>query len=216
MSHTRIVVRIFALLTLVSVPLAARDGGIIPSPAGSDTKLHVEAGITYSSGVSNVVDQIQENHGFDRSSEWPVGLRLSVYAKQSNGFAFGAGIGPWTVIRIEDRDYRRRHHRYDDDDEWNYIVPVCADVRYFFTTSGAFEPFVRAGIVYPITSGDYIGSSTPGPLVAVGAQVWDSRYVAIGFEVGYDGSQVEVKGGPLHRTEKVDSGELNLSVLARF
>jgi hypothetical protein len=212
MKHRDIPFRLTALLTCLSMPLLSR-AGIIPSPADSNTEFHLEAGLTYASGVENVMDQMKTNFGVDRDYVWPIGLKLAAYAKTPSGFGFGGGIGPCEFIQV--KDHSRYYHNYDND-QWSYIVPVFADVRYFLPKNGFLAPYVRVGVAYPISGGDQIGSGTPGPVVAIGAHVWEHRIVAVGVEAGYDASKVEVKGGYLHQAEKVRPTEFTLSVFATF
>jgi hypothetical protein len=218
------------LLACVSTPLVSRaKSGIIPSPAGSTTEYHFEVGLTYASGLKNVVDQMKTNFGLEDDSSIPIGLRISAYAKTESGFGIGAGIGPCEFYNV--RTYRYRSDRrsndsyyYDDgyysrdnyDDHWSYVIPVFADLRYYFPRTSLMAPYVRAGVAYPISGGDHLGAGTPGPVAALGAQVWSQRYVSIGIELGYDDSKVRIKSGPFHREEKVRSGEFTISVYAAF
>ncbi len=212
MTHLYPVLRFAALLTCLGLPLNARTG-IIPSPAASNTEYHVELGLTYASGIENVINQMEKTIGFERESTWPIGLRISAYAKMESGIGFGMGVGPWTTINVEDRRYYPYHN---NDVKVSYIVPVFADIRYYFPRAGFLTPYIRAGVAYPISGGDYIGAGDPGPLVALGAHAWEHRYVTIGIEAGYDGSKVEVKSGYLHAAEKLRPTEFTLSVFASF
>ena len=213
MKHSNIALRFAAVLTCLSLPLVSHAKAIIPSPAGSSTEYHVEAGLTYASGVQNIVDQMKTNFGFDHDYIWPIGIKLTAYAQTSSGFGYGGGIGPCEFISVKDRSH---YYHHDDDTNTSYIIPVFADLRYYFPQNGFFAPYVRAGVAYPISGGDYIGNGTPGPLVAIGAHVWEHRILAIGVEAGYDASKVEVKSGYLHQAEKVRSTEFTLSVFVTF
>jgi hypothetical protein len=212
MNNRNVISCCVAVLTCLSLPLATR-AGIIPSPADSITEFHVEGGLTYASGLKNVADQLKTNFGVDNSFTWPIGFKLSAYAKTPSGFAFGGGFGPAEFIDV--KDHTHYYHNYDDN-QWSYIIPVFADVRYYLPKNGALAPYVRVGACYPISGGDQIGSGTPGPIAAIGAHVWEHRILAVGVEAGYDASQVEVKGGFLHQAEKVRPTEFTLSVFAVF
>ena len=214
MTTRAISLRLPALLACLSLPLIAHAGSIIPSPASSYTEFHVEAGLTYASGVNKVMDQMETNFGLDRDYVWPIGIKLDAYAKTQSGFGYGGGIGPCTFIQV--KEHGDHYYRHYDDDKWSYIIPVFADVRFYFPKNGSLTPYVRAGVAYPIAGGDYIGSGTPGPLVAVGMHVWEHRILAVGVEAGYDASKVEVKAGYLHQAEKVNPTALTISVFATF
>lgn len=226
MKSLNVALRITAFLACISTPLVshARSGGIIPSPASSTTEYQVEAGLTYASGMQNVVDQIKTNFGFEDDSSIPVSLRILAYAKTENGFGMGAGIGPCEFISV--RTYHYRSDRYNDgsyyyshdnhDNQRSYIIPVFADVRYYFPENRLLAPYIRVGIAHPISGGDQLGSGTPGPIAALGAQVWSHRNFSTGIELGYDDSKVRVKSGPFHREEKVRSGEFTISAYTAF
>jgi len=208
-----VTLRFATLLACLGTPFVSRASAIIPSPAGSRTEFHFEAGLTYASGVQNVVDQMKTNFGFDHDTLWPIGIKLTAYAKTPSGFGYGGGVGPCEFFTVKDHNH---YYHHNDDSNTSYIIPVFADVRYYFPKNDYLAPYVRAGVACPIAGGDYIGSGTPGPVVALGANVWEHRIVAIGVELGYDASQVEVKDGFLHQAEKVRATEFTISVFASF
>jgi hypothetical protein len=212
MSHHTTVIRVSLILACLGLTASARQD-IIPSPASNTWDLHGEAGLTIISGFDNVLNQLKTNFGIEHDSSWPIGIRLSGYVENSDGLAFGGSIGPCEIFLVKDHTHRRHQ---EDDNKWSYIIPVSADIRYFFPKYGTIIPYVRAGIAYPISGGEYIGSATPGPVVAIGAHVWEHRIVAVGVEAGYDGSQVKVKDGPLHGAENVRPVEFTFSVFAAF
>lgn len=224
--------RIGALLACLGLPLMAQArSGIIPSPRGSETEFHVEIGLTYASGVDNVIDQLKTNYRFEDDGSFPVGLKISGYAKLPNGFAFGGGMGPSQYFRVRtghprgyyyydgyyyDGYYYQGGYYYYDDYETSYIIPVFADVRYYFPKNDFLTPYVRAGIAYPISGGDHLNAGTPGAIGAIGATFLETRYFSMGVELGFDSSSVEVKSGPFHPKEKVRPTEWTFGVSATF
>jgi hypothetical protein len=202
-----------ALLTCLGLPFSSKASGIIPSPVGSNTEYHFEIGLTYASGVENVVDQMKTNFGFDRDYTVPVGLKLTAYAKRADGIGFGGGIGPSEFFQVKDNNH---YYHHNDDSTSSYIIPMFVDMRYYLPTNASFAPYVRAGVSCPLAGGDYIDSGSPGAVVAIGAHVWEHRIVAIGVELGYDDSKVKVKDGNLHLAEKVRPTEFTFSVFAAF
>jgi len=213
MKNRIIILRVAALLTCLALPPASHARDIIAAPAQDSTEFHSEIGLTYASGVKKVADQMESNFGMVRDSLWPVGLRVSAYAKQSNGFGFGGGVGPCEFVTVEDRNH---YYNHNDDKSTSYIIPLFVDVRYFFPRSGDIEPYVRAGVSGSIAGGDYLGNGAIGPIVAVGTQVWARHIVAIGVEAGYDGSKVKVKDGYYHPAVDIRPIEFTFSVFARF
>lgn len=212
MNYT-VILRFATLLACFGMPLASRASAIIPSPASDRTEFHFEAGLTYASGVEKVANQMETNFGLERNYLMPVGFKFTAYAKTPCGFGYGVGVGPCSFFSVKDRNH---YYHHNDDTNTSYIIPVFADLRYYFPQDGLFAPYVRAGVADSIAGGDYIGSGTPGPVVAVGTLVWEHRIVAIGVEAGYDASKVEVKAGYLHQAEKVRSTEFTFSVFASF
>jgi len=179
--------RLFTVLGSLSLPLSAAASSDEAGAGGP--AVHWEAGLTYASGISKVTNQIEANFAVTKKSIWPVGLKLGGYAEYASGWGFGGSVGPWEVIRID-------HGRYfgSGDSSYNYIVPITLDARYFFSGEGQGKVYVRAGLTQPIVGGDYLGSGTVGPVVAIGSEVWHGSHMSVGMEAGYDGSKVEVKG----------------------
>jgi hypothetical protein len=213
MKNRIIMLRIAALLTCLTLPLASHARDIIAAPVQNTTEFHSEIGLTYASGVTKVADQMESNFGLVRDSLIPVGLRVSAYAKQSNGFGFGGGVGPCAFVTVEDRNH---YYSHNSDKSTSYIIPLFVDVRYYFPRNGDIEPYVRAGVSGSIAGGDYLGNGSIGPVVAVGTQVWARHIVSIGVEAGYDGSKVKVKDGYYHPAADVRPVEFTFSVFARF
>jgi hypothetical protein len=226
--------RFSALLACLGLPFVAHArSGIIPSPRGSQTEFHVEVGFTYASGMNNVINQLEKNFGLEDDASFPVGLKISGYAKMANGFAIGGGIGPMQYFEVrtyrphygsyyyydyyyDDYYYDSSYHYDVDDIESSYIIPVFADIRYYFPKNSLMTPYVRAGISYPISGGDHLSAGTPGAIGAIGAQFIESRYFSLGVELGFDDSRVQVKSGPFHQKEKVRPTEFTISISAIF
>ena len=172
--------------------------------------MHWEIGVTYAAGVNKVVDQMEINFGVTKKSVWPVGLKLGGYDEFSSGWCVGGSVGPCEVIAVD--------RGYYDDTNYNYIVPVTVDVRYIFPGQGEQKFYIRAGVTEPLAGGDYIGSGTPGPAVAIGGEVWHGRNLSVGLEAGYDGSKVEVKQGYYYGNPatKVTPIGFNATIFVRF
>ena len=224
--------RLSALLACLGLPSVAHArSGIIPSPRGSQTEFHVEVGLTYASGLDNVINQLKKNYGFEDDGSFPVGLKLTAYAKMANGFAIGGGFGPSQYFRVRtnhprgyyyydgyyyDGYYYHGDYYYYDDYEESYIIPVFADIRYYFPKNDLLTPFVCVGVAYPISGGDHLNAGRPGAIGAIGANFLETRYFSMGVELGFDDSRVEVKSGPFHPKEKVRPTEWTISVFATF
>lgn len=200
-----------ALIASSALPLCRAGNAFAPSESNS-VAFHFEAGITYASGTEKLMDQLENNFGLEKKSNWPVGLKATAYGIMPSGFGFGASVGPCMFVKVEDH-----HHYYDhDDSDTNYVIPLSVDARFYFPTKGMLAPYVRAGVTCPISGGKQVGSGSIGPVAAVGVHVWEHRIFSLGLEAGYDASKVEVKGGYYHGAEKVRPVGFNLSIFATF
>lgn len=173
---------------------------------------HFEAGLSYATGTDDVLRQVETNFGFSQDYKRQVGLHLAAYNRFSKNLAIGGSVGPCMFFKVTDSET----HYTDKHDHWNYVIPVSADVRYFFGKTGVFIPYLRAGLAHSIAGGDYIGPGSPGLVAAVGTYIGEKRGFKLGLELGYDSSTVKVKSGYLHHAAKVHPTEYSLRVFAAF
>lgn len=89
----------------------------------------------------------------------------------------GFGLGPIMSI-------------YGDVDFFNLPVNLC--LRYALTIQSNSSVYVKAGVASNLVSGDNIEDSQPGLLGAIGIEFNRDRAVAIGFEVAYNNSTIEI------------------------
>ncbi len=159
--------------------------------AGEDSaragQFHFQAGLSYVQGAYEVRDRLDDNFNLSDQFVWPVGLTLSPFYELDCGFAIGLSIGPASVIAIEE----------SDENDYSFILPVGADVRYTFFRHHQIAPYLRAGVRYPIVGGDYLDSGEVGAFGAVGVEFWRQKKVQMVLEAGYDSSSVKVERGPL-------------------
>ncbi len=104
----------------------------------------------------------------------------------------------------------------------HFEAPVSATVGYtFFPKSGA-SPYVRAGVVHHIVSGDYVEGSESGLLGAIGVEFMRQRVASILLELTFDKSRVEFDryqrtGSVVRRsTEKINTYDTVISIIAKF
>jgi hypothetical protein len=176
--------------------------------AGGDS-FHWEIGLTYASGVNKVTDKLELNFGVTKKSVWPVGLKLGGYEEFSSGWGIGGSVGPCMLIEVQNAFG-------SGDTSHSYIIPVTVDARYNFPIGGGAKAYVRFGVTQPFVSGDYLGSGTMGPVVAIGSEVWHGSAVSVGIEAGYDGSKVEVNGTFYSSAAKVTPVGFNAGIFVRF
>lgn len=153
-------------------------------------------GLTYASGFSDVVDLYVEDlqhlgYSVTEKSESPLGISAHPYYQYENGFGVGGGLGP--VMAIVAEQYTL------------LIVPVSADVRYVFNPAGETSPYLRAGVRYNLTSGDFVEGASPGLFGAAGVELLrqKDRKLHGGVELAYDMSTIEMKNLKKNTTEDI-------------
>jgi len=136
----------------------------------------------------------------------PVGLSLNPYYEFDFGLGIGANIGPTSLIFVDT----------GWETDLNIIVPVGLDLRYTFLRDKNVSPYVRAGFRYPIVSGDYFDSSTPGFFGAVGVEFLRTKRTQFGLEVAYDTSEVTVEGPDYPYSKDVQPYQFMVSLFVTF
>ena len=169
-------------------------------------------GLAYASGVTQVVDKMEENYFLRDDYIWPAGLVFKPYLEFGNGLGLGASIGPYLFLFIESDD---------EDDSFSYVIPVGLDLRFTFLKKSDITPYVRAGFRYPIAGGDYFQSGKIGAFGGIGVEFWRTKRISMGLELSYDDSKIEIKAGgpgarPNTREQEVRPGGFMFGVFAVF
>ena len=167
---------------------------------------HFPVGLTYASNFDEIKDIHEENLIFLGYSiydvgTFPVGIAFHPYMQFDSGFGIGGTLGPIMVI-TGDVDYTD--------------VPINVDARYSFSPKASSSPYVRAGIRYHITSGDYDEGSSPGFFGGVGVEFMKDRMIGAGIEVAIDTSEVEIRRLTTGTNETIKPTDLMISVYALF
>jgi hypothetical protein len=164
-------------------------------------------GLSYMGGAADFLGQIEDNleaEGYTTDTFiWPVGVTVQPYYEFDFGLGIGFGAGPTTVL-TGDADA--------------FLLPLNASLRYAILPWAKVTPYVRAGVSQTIASGDYIEGSSPGYVVAFGAEFLRHKQVGVGIEIGYDSSVVEMEDleeGP-DETEEINPVGLIISIQAIF
>jgi hypothetical protein len=140
-------------------------------------------GLTYISGVGDIVDQYEDNlqaegYSTDSVEGIPVGISLQPYYEYDSGLGIGFGFGPLMLI-IGDVDFLN--------------VPVNVCLRYALMSKSSTSVFFRAGMATNLVSGDYVEDSQIGLLGAVGVEFMRNRAVSVGIEIGFNSSTIELE-----------------------
>lgn len=178
---------------------------------GSADEWRIHFGLSYVGGLSDVVDFYEreiEDDGYEYDSTWevPVGLSLGASYEFSHGSRIGLDLGPAYVIYVEEMGGDASYSHWD--------VPLGLSYGFTFVPDAETSPYVRAGLRYHVTDGDFVDSSDPGVFGAFGVEFMRSKPVGFGFEVGYDSSTVTLLGDVA--AEEVETGGLLVSVFADF
>ena len=181
-------------------------------------EFHFSVAITYAQGINDAVDKLDDLYTaagftFDKDVVIPVGLSLSPYYEFDCGLGIGANVGPTSFIVIDTRTFSGGSSSHNID--VSYIIPVGADLRYTFLRDKNVSPYLRVGVRYPIVGGPNMDSSQPGPYGGIGLDLWRTKKVGMGVEVGYDASKVTVKG-PTGNTKEITFAGLTASLFVRF
>ncbi len=152
--------------------------------------------LSFVSSFVDIADWHDDNTFADVDLIVPVGLSFAPYYEFPFGLAIWGGVGP-IMVMLGDIDY--------------YNVPLSLGVGYSFIPNGSVSPYARLGLHVPIASGDYVATSSPGPIAAVGVEFMRKRAIGMQAEIGYIGSSVTFdssKGdyGNFYNRESIDGG----------
>jgi len=143
----------------------------------------IPVGLTYVSGIGDIVDQYEDNlqaDGFltESADGIPVGISLQPYYSFDSGLGIGVGLGPTMLI-------------YGDVDFFN--LPVNLSLRYTFMPRANTSVYLRAGVSHNMASGDYVEDTQVGFIGAAGVEFMRQKAVGFGMEIGYDSSTIELE-----------------------
>lgn len=166
--------------------------------ARADMKFLV--GETISTGLWSIWDVYKDNieaedPALEVQDPWSsfAGVLFTTYYEFNHGSRVGGDVGPLSLVWIIE---------LNGDGNWYYFA-LPLGVHYGFTILPRFNisPYFRVGVKYHIALGDYVNNSIPGPYGVIGVEFLRRRVVGFGFEIGYDGSQVELEEiGPTRLT----------------
>ena len=143
---------------------------------------NVGLGPSYVSGIEDVLDLYEFNMERDGYSEvdvdmlLPVGIAFSADYQWASGVRVDLGLGPVFFI-AGDADH--------------FEMPISSTVGYTFFPNSTVSPYIRAGLVHHLVSGDYDINSDPGLLAAAGIEFARDSVVKFTLEVATDQSEVE-------------------------
>jgi len=142
-------------------------------------------GVAYATGLNDVTDLHEDNlraSGLEADVDLkvPLGLAGGVTYDWPSGLRFDVTLGPTFFI---------------GGDVSHSELPLGASVGYNFAREADISPFVRAGLIHHIASGDYETGSSPGLLVAAGVD-----FQRLTIEVALDNSEVDFEAASCDAT----------------
>ena len=161
-------------------------------------------GLTYISGMQDMVDYAKDKMNGDTDLYIPIGLSFAPYYEFAHGSRIGFDLGPGTIITFE--------NQYGSDSDTLYWgVPIALSYGFTFIPQASVSPYARIGFKYYIAGGDWLDKSSPGLFAAAGVEFLRKKAIAVGFEVGYDNAEVEFEDG-----ETFTPGDIQVSLRAVF
>lgn len=173
-------------------------------------------GLTYASGIDDVYDFVEEEieaRGFDPDGfSVPAGLTLVFGYRFDFGGEILVDAGPASVLIVDVVGA--------DDTYYNWDVPVGLTAGYAFFRDSSISPYIRGGVRYHFTDGDFSDDSSAGWYAAGGVDFFANKAVNLQLEVAYDAAQVTYKTPeewPLGvSSEEIEPGALMISIRAVF
>lgn len=165
-------------------------------------------GPCFASGMGDVMDKICENSGGTEDFLFPVGLVIRPYYEFDFGLGVGLTIGPNAFFWMNDGDV--------SEDDFSWINPIGAFVRYAFLPKSDITPFIRGGVNYPIAGGGYLDHGNPGAVGAAGVEFTFGDGIGMSVEAGYDSSSVTIKSGPFGDEKDATYGGIIVAASVEF
>jgi hypothetical protein len=142
----------------------------------------VGPGIAYVSNVDHVLDIYKndtkaQGKTVDVSKAIPVGISFAADYQSNTGLRIGVGLGPYFKL---------------GGDVKHFELPLTGTVGYLLMPAEQVSPYVKAGVVYHVASGDFYESSTPGLLVGGGIDFARRSKISAAVEATFDTSKIEL------------------------
>ncbi|MBA4369789.1 MAG: hypothetical protein C0403_19350, partial [Desulfobacterium sp.] len=122
----------------------------------------------------------------------------------------GTGLGPMSYLLTAGTD----------DNPYFFSFPINANLGFTLFPNSSVAPYVRAGVMYHLASGDYVDGASPGVFGAVGIEFMRDRKVSLGIEVGYDASEIDFqkhyRNSSRVTIEEIRPYEVMISLFAAF
>src|SRR6266576_6156379 len=173
----------------------------------------VGPGVAYVSNINHVLDIYKadvraQGKTVEVDTALPVGISFDADYQMSTRLRIGGGVGPYFRLR---------------GDVKHFELPISGTVGYLFMPESNASPYVKAGLVYHVASGDFYESSTPGLLIAGGFDFARRSPLSGTIQLSFDASKVELdilcapgQANCTAGTEKFRSYETVVSFFVKF
>ncbi len=193
--NTAIRTAICCLLFFCAPPLADADSG----------QWRTELGYRFlnnSDELKDICKHISGNAGNGRNIyNLSISLNIQPYLELGNGFQIGAGIGPLVIIAGDARHLQ---------------LPMNVTLGYALFKKSPISPYVKAGISYHLSGGDYQTASKPGAYTGIGIRLLNTKRLKMGMEIALDRARTELYDAVEQKKHALRTGELTLGVFADF
>jgi len=140
-------------------------------------------GLTYASGISDVIDQIEANETIDGDTNpditnVPVGIGFFSHYQFDSGMRLGFGLAPLFVVS-EDVSYTE--------------IPLYATVGYTFFPASNVSPYIFGGYAAHYVDGDYVSDDGQfsGAVYGVGIEFARNKRLSYVLEIARDTTEVD-------------------------
>lgn len=162
----------------MSIKLGALFGlGCLLSAPSFAGEMNFSVGLSYATGLNDVVDYYEEAINAEDASLFPLGVSHTGHYQYDSGFRLGYGIGPAFVV-LGDIDYTE--------------IPVQANVGYTFAPSSSVSPYIFVGPTVHWVDGDFVDTDTAtGAVFGVGIEFARNSAVSYIIEITKDTTEVD-------------------------
>lgn len=172
--------------------------------AGAGT-WRTEAGYRFLNNVDELKDtceRISENEGKGGDvHKVSINVQVQPYHQFDNGFQIGAGFGPFVIVA---------------DDTWHLLIPANATLGWSFLRRAMVSPYVKTGISYHYSEGDYQERSIPGAYAGIGIRFFNRNALKLGLEIAHDGARTELYDPTEQKKHTLRVGKLTLGIFGDF
>jgi len=148
--------------------------------------------LTYIGGMGDInelyLDNLRINGLEDETNFYiPLGLSFHPFYEFDYGLRLGGGIGPFMLVYMSIKTIYGSSSTTNS--KYYFDIPVNVNIGYTLIPPSPVSPYIKAGFIYHINSGDYLESTSPGLYIAGGLDFLRNKRINFGLEVAMDLSE---------------------------